>query len=253
MISLAANLVSSVGSSLHFSDSPSSNPPSLCKLDVQTILRCISPRSFSRSVVNKGLLHSDFLVKNGTLRFVLEVLKLLDSFFKDFTFSDSAKQSSEERAPGKQEIQNELRTLLPDPQVLLTVLSPLSSQARNDGSGLKRKNAESLPKKIFKRRKKREECDIPGDDVIVGGTDLASEVALSRDDEVVDPQLPGEVASENDYMGILLELWDSDPCLISATSINDAETFFYAKLLQTLKIYIVSSISLDYLNLNSPK
>ncbi|CAN0924953.1 Uncharacterized protein C14G10.02 [Linum grandiflorum] len=233
MISLAANLVSSVGSSLRFSDSPSSNPPSLFKVDVQTILRCISPRSFSRSVVNKGLLHSDFLVKNGTLRFVLEVLKLVDSFFKDFAFSDSAKQSSE-----KQEIQNKLRTLLPDPQVLLTLLSPLSSQARNDESGLKRKNAESLPKRIVKRRKKLEECDILEDDVIVGGVDLASDIALSRDDEVVDAQLPGELDSEIDYMGLLLELWVSDPCLISATSINDAETFFYAKLLDTLKVYI---------------
>ncbi|KAL0000837.1 hypothetical protein SO802_014618 [Lithocarpus litseifolius] len=34
--------------------------------------------SLSWSVINKGLLHSDFLVKHGTLRLLLEALKLLD-------------------------------------------------------------------------------------------------------------------------------------------------------------------------------
>ncbi|CAN1172113.1 Nucleolar pre-ribosomal-associated protein 1 [Linum perenne] len=237
MISLAANLVSSVSNNLPFSDSPSSNSSSY-NLDVQRILHCISPRSFNRSVVNKGLLHSDFLVKNGTLRFVFEVLKLLDSFFRGFTLSDSAKQSSEKWASVKQDIQNELRTLLPDPQVLLTLLSPLSSQARNDESGLKRKNGESLPKEIAKKRKKLEESDILEDDVIVGGIDLASDIALSLDDEVVDAQLPGDLDSENDYMELLLELWVSDPCLTSFSSMKDAETFFYAKLLDTLKVYL---------------
>ncbi|CAI0379864.1 unnamed protein product [Linum tenue] len=239
MISLAANLVSSVSCNhpFCFIDHSSEVPPSSNNVDVQRIIPFISPRSFGRSVVNKGLLHSDFLVKNGTLRFVLEALKLLDSFLRDFSLSDFAKQSTEKWASVKHDIQNELRTLLPDPQVLLTLLSPLSSQARSDESGLKRKNAEFSPENILKRRKKFRASAIHEDDVIVGGISLTSDIALSQNDEIVDEQSPDELDSEKDYMNTLLELWGSDMCL-TAPSVKDAETFFYAKLLDTLKVYL---------------
>ncbi|VVB00483.1 unnamed protein product [Arabis nemorensis] len=40
----------------------------------------ICPRPFSRSLITKGMLHSDSLVKGGTLRFLSEALRLWDSF-----------------------------------------------------------------------------------------------------------------------------------------------------------------------------
>uniref|UniRef100_A0A7N2MA85 Uncharacterized protein n=1 Tax=Quercus lobata TaxID=97700 RepID=A0A7N2MA85_QUELO len=46
--------------------------------DVQGIVECLYPCPFSWSVINNRLLHSDFLVKHGTLRLLSEALKLLD-------------------------------------------------------------------------------------------------------------------------------------------------------------------------------
>ncbi|KAF3958808.1 hypothetical protein CMV_016314 [Castanea mollissima] len=46
--------------------------------DVQSIIECLYPCPFIWSLINKGLLHSDFLVKYGTLRLLSEALKLLD-------------------------------------------------------------------------------------------------------------------------------------------------------------------------------
>nr|POE70620.1 hypothetical protein CFP56_40937 [Quercus suber] len=46
--------------------------------DVQSIMECLYPCPFNWSLINKGLLHSDFLVKHGTLRLLSEALKLLD-------------------------------------------------------------------------------------------------------------------------------------------------------------------------------
>ncbi|XP_024953277.1 uncharacterized protein LOC112497924 [Citrus sinensis] len=57
-VSLAANLLSSVGMGLCFDflDTQSQDSPSIDNPDVQSILSCICPRPFSRSVINKGLL-----------------------------------------------------------------------------------------------------------------------------------------------------------------------------------------------------
>lgn len=46
--------------------------------DVQSIIECLYPFPFIWSLINKGLLHSDFLVKYGILRLLSEALKLLD-------------------------------------------------------------------------------------------------------------------------------------------------------------------------------
>ncbi|KAF2287371.1 hypothetical protein GH714_039771 [Hevea brasiliensis] len=127
-VSLAANLVSSmaVGDPFGFIDFQSNDPPCCNSVHVQNVMTIISSRPLSRSVINKGLLHLDFLVKNGTLRLLLEALKLLDSFLRATSLSCTRKQKIRKGAVLKQEIWNEIRTLLPDPQVLLTLLSPLS-------------------------------------------------------------------------------------------------------------------------------
>ena len=63
-----------------FLDSQSHDPVLFNSEDVQNIMAYLRPRPFGWSVINKVLLHSDFLVKHGNLRLLLEALKLLDSF-----------------------------------------------------------------------------------------------------------------------------------------------------------------------------
>lgn len=109
-ISLAANLVSSVGNSCSFGSE-----------DVQTRMKCIFPRPFSRSLITKGLLHSDFLVKHGTLRFLFESLRLLDSFLTSWKLC-SSHASDQVQASFEQDVMSEVRSFFPDSQVLLTVL-----------------------------------------------------------------------------------------------------------------------------------
>ncbi|KAJ7960757.1 Nucleolar pre-ribosomal-associated protein 1 [Quillaja saponaria] len=66
-IYLAANLISSVGTGLSFGflNSHSYDQPSFDSADTQSIMKCLFPRQFSWSMIYKGLLHSDFLVKHG--------------------------------------------------------------------------------------------------------------------------------------------------------------------------------------------
>ncbi|KAJ4879506.1 hypothetical protein Rs2_36560 [Raphanus sativus] len=109
-ISLAANLVSSVGNSCSFGSE-----------DVQTRMKCIFPRPFSRSLITKGMLHSDFLVKHGTLRFLFESLRLLDSFLTSWKLC-SSHASDQVQASFEQDVMSEVRSFFPDSQVLLTVL-----------------------------------------------------------------------------------------------------------------------------------
>ncbi|CAK7338479.1 unnamed protein product [Dovyalis caffra] len=244
-VSLAANLVSSVGVGLHFGflDSQSDGSPSFDSVDVQSIINCIAPRPFSRSVINKGLLHSDFLVKNGTLRLLLKGLKLLDSFIRSINLSCSRKQDSHRWASLKQEIQNEIRTLLPDPQVLLTLLSSLGSHARTDEKCLKRKaDEENFVKQRGKRIKKLKTEALDEEmDIVVAGISSALDVSLPGESEPVpDAKASEEPDSGKDFMNLILELWGSDLCSLPVITLKDAEMFFHAKLLDALKIYLLT-------------
>uniref|UniRef100_A0A6N2KLH1 URB1 C-terminal domain-containing protein n=1 Tax=Salix viminalis TaxID=40686 RepID=A0A6N2KLH1_SALVM len=241
---LLANLVSSVGVGLHFDflDSQSDDPPSFGSMDVKNMINCISPPPFSRSVINKGLLHSDFLVKNGTLRLLLEGLKLLDSFFRSLNLSCSRKQKNLHRwASLKQEIQNEIRTLLPDPQVLLTLLSSLGSHARTDEKCLKRKTdeenfAEQGGKKIKKLKTDAVDNEM---DIIVAGISAAPDIPLPVEGKPVE-EAPEEPDSGKDFINVISQLWCSDMCSEPVITLKDAEIFFHSKLLDALKIYLLT-------------
>ncbi|KAG0485486.1 hypothetical protein HPP92_009565 [Vanilla planifolia] len=72
-------------------------------------LKCIIPRAFTRPVINKGLLHSNILVKHGTLRLVLESLKLLNDLLTSMEtlIKDSvAKQGAVSFEEGMVNLQN---------------------------------------------------------------------------------------------------------------------------------------------------
>ncbi|MCD9560594.1 hypothetical protein HAX54_019311, partial [Datura stramonium] len=93
-------------------------------------MKCIGPRSFSRLVINKGLLHSDPLVKHGTLKLVLE----------DFA---------------------------PDPQVLFSLLSSLNKFYRGLEQCLKRSADSEIGDNMISRKKLKIDVANEDTDIIV--------------------------------------------------------------------------------------
>ncbi|XP_050368197.1 uncharacterized protein LOC126786419 [Argentina anserina] len=205
VVTLAANLVSSVGSGLSALDN----------VDVQDVTKCLYPRQFSRTSINKGLLHSDFLVKQGTLRHLLEALKLLDSFLgflnrRDRRVSESLKQG----------FQNEVRSLLPDPELLKTVLSSMSSNPRKRTSDLE-KFPEHSPKNVKKLKKNYGNKDT---DIVVGGISFGPDNSESE--------------NENTLVNIMADLWGFNLGSTPITALKDAELYFYCRVLDAFKIYL---------------
>lgn len=246
-VSLAADLVSSVSISLpiNFINSESQDLSSFDSLYVQSIMKCICCRPFSRLVVNKGLLHPNAFVKHGTLRFLLEELKLLDSFISAIDrASHSSNQMMHRLAPLKQEIENEVQMLLPDPQVLLTLLSALSSQSRIQESGLKRKtNSKNF---IGHRRndgkKLKTEVLDEDTDIIVGGISSGFDIDFHGGEKALDTVTADDLDGGKDNITMIVKVWGLQPCSMAGI---DVETFFHSKLLDVLKIYVVSSNSLN--------
>ncbi|XP_017980621.1 PREDICTED: uncharacterized protein LOC18594767 isoform X1 [Theobroma cacao] len=241
-VSLAASLISSVamGNPFGFLDAKSHDPPSFDSVDVQNIINCICPHPLSRSVVTKGLLHSDFLVKHGALRLLLEALKLLDSFISSLNNIFLVRnQMMQSWALVKQDIQNEVRTLLPDTQVLLTLLSSLGTNNRTPKSSLKRKfGLEKFPDNSSLKKLKagvlKEDSDI-----IVGGISSVPDVALPDDHDVVaDAHVTDELDIEKEFLNVISDIWGLDLCSSPVMELKDVEMYFYSKLLDALKIYL---------------
>lgn len=249
MVSLAANLVSSVGTGCHFGflDSPC-HPASFDNEDVQSILKCLFPRPFSRSVINKGLLHSDFLVKNGTLRLLLEALKLLDSFIGALNQSSYlSDQMVQGWASLRQEIQNEVRTSLPDPQVLLTLLSSLTRHSTRESCLKRTADLENFTERSSNNVKKlKMNFENEDTDIIVSGISSAPDIASPADSErPVGSLAADETDDGKDLMGVIAEIWGLELHSLPLITLKDTEMFFQTKLLDALKIYIVSFISLN--------
>ncbi|KAJ0045378.1 hypothetical protein Pint_04163 [Pistacia integerrima] len=242
-VSLAANLVSKVGMgfSFDFLDSQFHDPPTFNDANVQSVLNCICPRPFSRSVINKGLLHSDFLVKHGTLRLLLEALKLLDSFISVLHRSScSSNQMMQSWTSLIQEVQNAVRILLPDPQVLLTLFSLQSSQNRTCDSHSKRKAESSYLLECSNKDAKKMKTDVMDEDtdIIVGGINSDPQIDPSKDRErMVDTLKTDELDHEKDFMNVISEIWGLDQCS-GPVALSDADIIFLSKLLDALKIYI---------------
>ena len=126
-------------STFGFLDSQSHDPALFDSEDVQSIMKYLCPCPFSWSVINKWFLPSDFLVKHGTLRLLLEALKLLDTFIVALNHgSYSRDQMMQGWTALKQEIQHEIQTLIPAPQVLLILVSSLTRHPKTRESCLKR-------------------------------------------------------------------------------------------------------------------
>lgn len=231
-----AKLVSSVGIgfSFEFLVSQSHDPPLFTSLDVQNIMKCICPHPLSRSVINKGLLHTDITVKHGTLRLLLEALKLLDLFLDALSHCSSDKTKMKDWGNLKQEIQNEVRIFLPDPQVLLTLLSSLTNQSIAHDSSLKRSADISDLMPCERAMKKIKGSTTTEDtDIIVGGINPSDSPGhYERMDRSL-PENGDDLDNGNNITNIITDIWDRD-------SSNDVEIHFHSKLLDALKLYLVS-------------
>ncbi|KAK4430933.1 WUSCHEL-related homeobox 2 [Sesamum alatum] len=233
-ISLAADVVTSVSDGLSFSFLD--KPPAFNSESVQNILKCIGARPFTRAVINKGLLHSDSLVKHGTLKLVLETLKLLDYCLKSVdSYSRPNNQTMHSWELLKTEIQDEVRMLLPDPQVLLSLLSPLNSHFKRLESTTKRKaEIEIAPQHSVHVSKRLKSSAASEDlDILISGVN-SSDIDLSGDGGIADSG--GEQQSENgiDILIFIKDLWGLHQTHIDP---KDGDTYFYSKILDSLQIY----------------
>lgn len=206
--------------------------------DVQNIIKCIRPRPFSRSIITKGLLHADYLVKHGTLKLVIEVLHLFDYLVKtlDTFYTDHQMRAL------KEEIQNGVRMLLPDPQVLLSLLSPLSSHVKSLESASKRKaEAEIVPEHCGNSSKRLKSSHASEDlDLVISGVN-SSGINLFEEGEDVDSDGEQPLQNGADIDRCVRDIWGLSQCSASQTNIKDVDTLFYSKILDSLKIYYVSS------------
>ncbi|KAK6156351.1 hypothetical protein DH2020_010599 [Rehmannia glutinosa] len=236
-ISLAADVVSSVNDGLSFGFLD--KPPAYDSPNVQSILKCIAPRPFTRLVINKGLLHADSLVKHGTLKLVVEVLKLFDSLVETLdTSSHSNIQMMHSWKSLKAEIQDGVRMSLPDPQVLLSLLSPLNSHFKSLESTMKRKADTETASENYVNVSKRLKSSAVSEelDILISGVN-SSEVDLSADDGAADSG--GEQQSENgaEIVKCISDLWGLHQCSMTDMDLKDGDTYFYSKILDSLRIY----------------
>ncbi|KAK4360686.1 hypothetical protein RND71_019638 [Anisodus tanguticus] len=245
-VSLAANVLSSVGDGLAFEflDSQTQEPPTLNSPEVQNIMKCIGPRSFSRLVINKGLLHSDPLVKHGTLKLVLEVLKLLELLIGALnSVLSSQGQMIHKWESLKQDIWNAVRILLPDPQVLFSLLSSLNEFYRGlEQKSLKRHADSEIGDKMNSRKKLKIDVTNEDTDILVAGVSYSPDAVLPLDGEAIINGDDMDDSKDEDYfVKLITELWSLHSSPLPDSTIEDTEVLFYAKLLNALTIYYVSS------------
>ncbi|KAG9454065.1 hypothetical protein H6P81_006969 [Aristolochia fimbriata] len=280
-ISLVADLISTSRPNLPFGSlvSLSSDPPSVNSYKIQCILKCIVPHSFTRLVINRGLLHSDILVKHGSLRVLLESLKSLHSLInavddvvksvisEDFTatfdfnlekktvlpkncslkysknyqttaeFGNCSSLGSQAKKwmALKQAIQDEVRAVLPDPQVLLKLLfgSRDGSLKKLELSSKRPRTSEGSPDNHFGNKIKKLKLYPASEhiDMLVSG--LSAEGNIDNSSAVNEDE-------DNDSDGkiAIAEIWGLSDFHEIGNKIEDASTYFHAKLLDVLTFYL---------------
>lgn len=179
-------------------------------------------------------------MEHGTLRLLLEALKLLNSLVGALNSQSNpnAKDVEQDWASLRQEIQNEVRTLLPDPQVLLTLLSSLSSQSKSRELSLKRKSGTEYYPEHGKNSAKRMKKDISNDndsDIVIGGISFSIDFVSHEDgEEAASTPTADDLDPGKDIVNILQEIWVPELCTMT---VPEAEAYFQSKLLDALKTY----------------
>ncbi|KAI9084395.1 hypothetical protein K1719_033585 [Acacia pycnantha] len=205
-VSLAASLVSLIGNGLsrEFINSQSNDLHIFGNMDVQSVMKCMFPRPFSSAVNCR---------------------------------SSSTNQSIQHIVSIKQEIQNDVQALLPDPQVLLTLLSSLDSCSKTHDLCLKRTGSHlehrSRRNKMFKMDAAERDIDI-----VVGGISSVSDVPLSGNEVSVSDARRADVSDdEEDLIRTVREIWGVGKCSMMITTPKEAEIYLHSKLLDALKYF----------------
>ncbi|KAM0850791.1 hypothetical protein ACQ4PT_052838 [Festuca glaucescens] len=266
-ISLAADVISSAKSDSIFHSLLSHDLVSVDDEQVQVLLKCIVPHVCSRSVINRGLLHSDDLVKHGSLRLVSESLNLLRyvteaingmvssvRLTSEFTGSTKGKvrmngfpglscstptdaslagqvhQADETRVKRwislREYIQDEVRGAMPDPQVLLKLLSSASQKRQNYPQSRLKRHAQ-----LCQPPQKKQKCDAidNDDDIIIGGIDVeqAKDESEEQDQDLA-----------NDHATTLCEIWGLPKEDLELKDAEVVDSVFHSKLLDVLRLYL---------------
>ncbi|OQU82370.1 hypothetical protein SORBI_3006G221600 [Sorghum bicolor] len=268
-ISLAADVIASAKCD-SIVQTLSSNSHGLVSVDdeeVQVVLKCIVPNVCSRAMINRGLLHSDDLVKHGSLRLVYESVNLLcyiieaincmvskgrlksefigsekvtmkiDDFpvlscsdTADASLVDEVHQGGEMQVKRwtslREYIQDEVHGAMPDPQVLLKLLSSTSQKHQNYSQSIQKKNAQ-LSEPPQKKRRCSPSCEV--DDIIIGGFDIEQDKDASEEQDL---------DLKNDHTSTLCEIWSLDKQDPKMKDANVVEHVFHSKLLDVLRLYL---------------
>uniref|UniRef100_A0A0E0KVH8 Nucleolar pre-ribosomal-associated protein 1 N-terminal domain-containing protein n=1 Tax=Oryza punctata TaxID=4537 RepID=A0A0E0KVH8_ORYPU len=267
-ISLAADMISSVKCDGIFQNllSTSHDLVSVDDEQVQVMLKCIVPNMCTRAVINRGLLHSDDLVKHGALRLVFESINLLCDVIEVINdIVSNARVKSEYDKSTKVTVKIDgfpglscstsadasivhevlhgdkmhvdrwitLREYIKDvvrgaipDPQVLFKLLSSASQKHQNYSQSKQKIHAQLEPPRKKRRRGATDEDA---DIIIGGID----VELSRDE----PE-EQEMDLANDHTTTLCEIWGlnkQDPKIKDAKVVGDV---FHSKLLDVLRFYL---------------
>lgn len=277
-ISLAADVIASAKCD-SIVQTLSSNSHGLVSVDdeeVQVVLKCIVPNVCSRAMINRGLLHSDDLVKHGSLRLVFESVNLLCyiieaincmvsegrlksefigsekvtmkiDYFPVLSCSDGTDaslgyevhQGDEMQVKRwtslREYIQDEVHGAMPDPQVLLKLLSSTSQKHQNHSQSMRKKNAQ-LSGPPQKKRRCSPSCEV--DDIIIGGIDVEQDKDASEEQDL---------DLKNDRTTSLCEIWSLDKQDPKMKDANVVEHVFYSKLLDVLRLYLVGTAKFNAL------
>lgn len=268
-ISLAADVIASAkcDSIIHTLSSNSHGLVSVDDEEVQVALKCIVPNVCSRAVINRGLLHSDGLVKHGSLRLVFESVNLLCYIIEAIndmvsrggaksefigsakvtikiddspvlSCSDAADELLIDEVHHGDEMQvkrwaslreyilDEVHGAMPDPQVLLKLLSSASQKHQNYSQSVHNKSAQ-LSEPPQKKRRCNSSSEV--DDIIIGGIDTEQDKDTSEG-----------LDSKIDHTITLCEIWGLDKHDLKMKDANVVEDVFHSKLLDVLRIYLVS-------------
>ncbi|XP_078175760.1 ribosome 60S biogenesis amino-terminal protein isoform X3 [Carex rostrata] len=228
-ISLVADIVSSLDINLLIASLSSTTEEEGSEL----VLKCITPQVCSRLILNKGLLHSNNLVRHGSLRLVLESLKILCNLIHAID-GVASRDNNNKWASMKCYIQDAVRASLPDSQVLVKLLSTKcqkdSTNLKKSGLSLKR-CAELVPPTEVALKKKKTVMGRDGDDdIMIGGV-------------VVDPAESANIEekeseSKAQSSGTVNEIWGIDGETSVLDEVIEVEDIFRSKLLDVLTFYL---------------
>ncbi|RZC65635.1 hypothetical protein C5167_009331 [Papaver somniferum] len=239
-VSLVSDLISSTSTSFSFGAPASQihDPPTLDSPEVQCMLKCIIPRAFSRGVINRGLQHEDLYVKHGSVKLLLEALKSLENLVGSIDYNSRSNNSMVHKWLNlKQDIQDEARAVLPDPQVLFKLLSDEKKEKdqKNDPKRCNKKMKRSTNFECHAGAKKSKIDRIDGDiDILIGGISSEPDNAmLCKTESIMDELIIDQVENKKESADVIAGIWG-----LQRVEQQDAEICFHSKVLDVLALYL---------------